>query len=113
VADVQPVRSGVLLALAIAGTASLFVLGAQPYAVGLVPPPWDKLAHALVFGTLFVVFDRALNLPLSVALALPLLISAADEMHQLFLPGRNPSWADWLAGLCGVVVAAMLRRRQS
>jgi MYXO-CTERM domain-containing protein len=34
-------------------------------------------------------------------------------MHQLFLPGRNPSWADWLAGLCGVVVAAMLRRRQS
>ncbi|TLD43978.1 MAG: hypothetical protein FAZ92_03751 [Accumulibacter sp.] len=109
----QPVRSGVLLALAIAGTASLFVLGAQPLAVGLVPPPWDKLAHALVFGTLFVVFDRALKLPVSVALAIPLLISAADEIHQLFLPGRNPSWADWLAGLSGVAVAAILRRRQS
>ncbi|MCM8612680.1 VanZ family protein [Accumulibacter sp.] len=109
----QPVRSWVLLTLAIVGTASLFVLGAQPFAVGLVPPPWDKLAHALLFGALFVVFDRALHLPLAVALALPLLISAADEMHQLFLPGRSASWTDWLAGLCGVAVAAILRRRQS
>lgn len=108
----QPVRSRVLLVLAIAGTASLFILGAQPFAVGLVPPPWDKLAHALVFGMLFVVFDRALNLSLAVALALPLLISAADEIHQIFLPGRTASWADWLAGLCGVLVAAVVLRRR-
>jgi VanZ family protein len=108
----QPVGDRLLLALAIVGTASVFVLGAQPFAVGLVPPPWDKLAHALLFGALFVVFDRTLHLPLAVALALPLLISAADEMHQLFLPGRSASWTDWLAGLCGVILAAILHRRR-
>jgi len=32
----------------------LFVGGAQPVAVGLFAPPWDKLAHAGVFGVLAV-----------------------------------------------------------
>ena len=35
--------------------------GAQPSAVGAIPPPWDKLAHVVVYG------GRALvqNCPLS------------------------------------------------
>ena len=27
----------------------LYYAGAQPYAVGLIPTPWDKLAHILAF----------------------------------------------------------------
>ena len=32
--------------------AGLFIGGAQPVAVGLFTPPWDKVAHGLVFGLL-------------------------------------------------------------
>lgn len=43
---------------------ALFVGGAQPQAVGLVPVPWDKLAHAtffLVFALLLARFVSLLN----------------------------------------------------
>jgi VanZ family protein len=36
------------------------------------------------------------------------LLGAADELHQLYLPGRVASVADWLADLVGVLVAAGL-----
>lgn len=106
------VRSWILLGIGAIVVIALFVLGAQPFAVGIVPPPYDKLAHAVLFGCLFLVLDRALVLPLAWALTIPLLISAADEWHQMFLPGREASIADWLAGLCGVAVAALFRRKR-
>jgi hypothetical protein len=103
----QPrVRSHFWLAAGLLGVSALFVLGAQPFAVGIVPSPYDKLAHALAFGSLFLVLDSALVLPLWLALTIPLLVSAADEFHQIFLPGRQAGLDDWLAGLCGVVLAA-------
>lgn len=106
----QPlVRSRFWLAVGVLGVSGLFVLGAQPFAVGIIPSPFDKLAHALVFGALFLVLDSALALPLWLVLMIPLLISAADEFHQLFLPGREPGLADWWAGLCGVLLAACWR----
>jgi len=103
------VRSRFWLVLAILGVAALFVLGAQPFAVGIVPPPFDKLAHAVAFAILFLVLDSALVLPLWLALCIPLLISAMDELHQLVLPGREPGLGDWLAGMLGVFAAAILR----
>jgi hypothetical protein len=33
-------------------TFQLFYLGAQPFAAGLIPAPWDKLAHLAVFAVL-------------------------------------------------------------
>jgi hypothetical protein len=33
-------------------TFQLFYLGAQPFAAGLIPVPWDKLAHLAVFAFL-------------------------------------------------------------
>ena len=101
------VRNPLLLGMALFGVVALFILGAQPFAVGIVPPPYDKLAHAVLFGCFFLLLDRALVVPLGLALALPLLISAADELHQMGLPGRDASFADWFAGLCGVVLAAI------
>lgn len=103
------VRSRFWLVVAILGVAALFVLGAQPFAVGIVPPPFDKLTHAVAFAILFLVLDNALVMPLWLALCIPLLISAADEFHQLLLPGREPGLGDWLAGLLGVLAAATLR----
>lgn len=106
----QPwVRSRFWLVVGLFGVSALFVLGAQPFAVGIIPSPFDKLAHALLFGCLFLVLDSALALPLWLVLVTPLLISAADEFHQLFLPGRQPDLADWWAGLCGVLLAACWR----
>lgn len=104
------VRSRFWLVAAAIGVVALFVLGAQPFAVGIVPPPYDKLAHALAFGALFLVLDSALVLPLWLALAIPLMISAADELHQLWLPGRQGGFDDWLAGMCGVILAAWFSR---
>jgi len=103
------VRSPFWLVVGLLGVTALFVLGAQPFAVGIVPSPYDKLAHALLFGSIFLVVDSALALPLWLALLIPLLVSGGDEIHQLFLPGRQPSLADWLAGVCGVALAAYWR----
>jgi len=107
--DLTLVRSPFWLVVGMLGVTALFVFGAQPFAVGLVPSPYDKLAHALLFGCIFLVLDSALALPLWLALLIPLLVSGADEIHQLFLPGRQPSLADWLAGVCGVALAAYWR----
>lgn len=96
------VRRPAWLLVAAAGAICLFVLGAQPVAVGLFSEPWDKLAHAIAFGILFLVLDRALAWPKWLLVALPLLVSFADELHQLWLPGRQPGVDDWLAGAAGV-----------
>ena len=42
--------------------------------------------------------------------ALPLAVSAADEIHQMFLPGRSADGDDWLAGAVGVAIAWWLLR---
>lgn len=104
------VRSGFWLSLALLGVLALFVLGAQPFAVGIFPVPYDKLAHALVFGGLFLVLLRALVIPVWLAVAIPLLVSGADEFHQFFLPGRQPGLDDWFAGCAGVAVALLIRQ---
>lgn len=106
------VRSWLLLLAGGVAVISLFALGSQPFAVGLIPPPFDKLAHAVVFGLLFVVLDHALCLPIAVTVAIPLLVSLADELHQLVLPGRQPGFDDWLAGLFGIMVALYFFRRR-
>jgi hypothetical protein len=88
----------------------LFVGGAQPVAVGLIPAPWDKLAHLAAFGGLAVLLELALR-PLSwLFFTMPLAVSAADEVHQAFLPGRSASVEDWLAGAVGVAIAWWLLR---
>jgi hypothetical protein len=41
-------------------------------------------------------------------------LGGAVELHQMFLPGFSPSWADWSADLAGIALAcalyAMLQR---
>ena len=99
---------GVLSCLTFLG--GVFVGGAQPEAAGLIPAPWDKLAHVVSFGLLTFMLDLALRPPVWLLAALPLSVSALDEFHQAFLPGRYASLEDWLAGALGVALACWLLR---
>lgn len=97
----------------------LFIGGAQPMAVGLFADPWDKVAHATVFGALAVLLAlalrgahvlhgrAALGLGQSLLLAalLATMVTGADELHQIWLPGRVAAWDDWFADVAGVALA--------
>lgn len=92
--------------------AGLYLLGAQPLAVGLFPAPWDRLAHA----TTFAVVGSATGLASGTrgwrmvvcCVAGAVVVGAVDELHQTFLPGRSASWADFGADLAGGLSGAAL-----
>ncbi|MGH8762728.1 MAG: VanZ family protein [Nitrosospira sp.] len=108
--------AAMLLALGI--IFSLFVLGAQPVAVDLIPTPWDKLAHGVLFALLACGIGFASGLQvrqgLAVAIVVTMLIAVLDEWHQVYLPGRQASWGDLAADIAGSIIGAVLlatRRR--
>lgn len=109
-----------LLALlaAVALPVGLFYGGAQPYAVGLIPPPWDKFAHLAVFAVLAAATGYASGLRGArmwwLGFALAVLVGAADEWHQSTLPGRAAGWDDLAADAIGAALGAtaLLRWRQ-
>ena len=97
----------------------LFVLGAQPFAVNLIPSPWDKLAHLAVFAVLAyalgLLSGQRGGRMLLFAVAGALFIGALDEWHQMFLPGRHAGWddlaADAIGSLLGAALLAFARQR--
>ena len=92
----------------------LYYGGAQPIAVGLIPEPWDKLAHTAVFALLAASVGYASGwrgrpmwwLAFSVALA----VGAIDEMHQMSLPGRSAGWDDLAFDALGAMLGATALR---
>ena len=105
------VRVAAAIAFLIAGT-GLFILGAQPIAVGLFSPPWDKLAHVGTFALIGCAAGVASGsqgwLRAACCVAGALALGVTDELHQVYLPGRSASWADLLADAVGGVVGASL-----
>jgi len=100
-------------ALAAAGfvlvTASLFIGGAQPEAVGLFDAHWDKLAHFALFALLGALFMLAANLERPrLALVVVALVAIADELAQTRLPGRQADLADLAADVAGALCAVLL-----
>lgn len=92
--------TGVLLLLALAYGVAMWQPVRNWYA-----PPWDKLAHAVVFALVYAGLAWALRWrPWRLAL-LAAAMGAAVEVHQLFLPGFNASLDDWLADLLGIGLA--------
>lgn len=84
---------------------AIFIGGEQPGAGSLFTPPWDKVVHLLVYGTIAGL--AALAFPtksLPAILLIVLSVGAADEIHQMFLPGRQAGLDDWLADLAGGLV---------
>ena len=92
------------LYLAAAWAGLIFLLSSQPgSAVGL-PPPWDKLAHALAYAVLAALLRRG-GLAPGRAFALAVLYGAGDELHQRFVPGRLADPADLAADAFGALAA--------
>jgi hypothetical protein len=68
----------------------------------------DKWAHGAAFFAVWWALRWATTLrPWSLAV-LSAGLGAAVEVHQMFLPGFSPSWADWGADLVGIAVACAL-----
>ncbi|MEO8992425.1 MAG: VanZ family protein [Nitrosospira sp.] len=90
---------------------SLFLGGAQPIAVNLVPEPWDKLLHGAVFALLAWALGFASGFEgwrsLAVAFFGSLVVGLLDEWHQLYLPGRQAGWPDLVADMAGSLFGAV------
>ena len=87
-----------------------------PEAAGLIPPPWDKLAHlawyAVLAGLLLLGLGRR---AWPWVLVGTLLLAGWDEWHQFALPGRSPGVDDWVAdalgALAGIAISHAIGRR--
>jgi VanZ family protein len=85
----------------------------------------DKIEHGLVYGILGILCFRALgrSFRLSIAAmvaagtAIALAYGISDELHQIFVPGRNADprdvVADAIGGLLGCLAAAGFRARRA
>jgi hypothetical protein len=96
--------------LAVALPLGLYFGGAQPVAVGLFPPPIDKLVHATVFAVLAAAIGYASGLSgkamLVAAFSGAVAVGAADEWHQISLPGRSAGLDDLAADAIGAALGA-------
>jgi len=76
---------------------ALFWGGGQPFAVGLFPVPYDKLAHSVYFAMLAALlwFGTGGRWPVLLFLVVSA-IGGLDELHQSTLPGRVADFYDYL-----------------
>jgi len=80
----------------------------------------DYVLHGAEFAGLallwYLVFTRTWNFEAGKARWLALGIAAVygllDEYHQSFVPGREPSVADWIADVAGAAAAVMVAGRR-
>lgn len=65
----------------------------------------DKWAHGSAFFAVWWALRWALDWRLLSLALLSAALGGAIEIHQMFLPGFMPSWADWAADLLGIAFA--------
>jgi len=74
----------------------------------------DKVAHLglyLVLGASVAwAASRSRRIPGAIFILIGVTYGALDEWHQAFVPGRDPSSADWLADAAGVLAGFFLLR---
>ncbi len=118
---VQRVARWLAVALTLAVPLALWIGGAQPFAVGLVPAPWDKLAHMTVYAVLSCAIGFASGRRGVSAMAFgfvgALLVGVLDEASQMRLPGRSADIDDLVADAVGAalgttVLAVRIRLRE-
>ena len=99
----------------------IFMLSAQsklPIPISVSFRGLDKLLHACAFGSLAFTLSywfstetwRAKTLKCFVLVCcITACYGISDEIHQIFVPGRDASLYDWFADCTGAVLAAALR----
>jgi len=84
--------------------------GSQPFAAGLFPVPYDKMAHSLYFGALSLLFwlGTGGRWPVLLFVAVSA-IGGLDELHQATLPGRVADIYDFLCdtAAAGLVIVTL------
>jgi VanZ family protein len=77
--------------------------------------PFDKFAHASIFGLLGGLLAFGFNgrpkLAIGAAFGTGAVLAVLDEFHQLFVPGRDASPWDVLADLAGIALGIWLYGR--
>ncbi len=102
---------------ALAWMGLIFWLSSSPDAQGAaLRPPFDKLAHAVSFGLLALLFRFATHRAL-LSVLLASLYGLSDELHQAGVPGRDADVFDWVADTVGALLAVgavwfLTRRRR-
>jgi VanZ family protein len=87
----------------------LFFLSSLPDVPGPRGIPYgDKVGHFVLYAVLgaCLSFGRARSgwaLPHALVLAVGALYGLSDEWHQMFVPGRTPDLADWVADVAGLL----------
>jgi VanZ family protein len=88
--------------------ANLFWHGSQPYAVGAVSEPWDKLAHLILYGgfggAAWVMLGGGRPTADLLAPMASVIIGVADEFAQSFNPGRVVGLGDIAADAIGALL---------
>jgi VanZ family protein len=105
------------LLMALTSMGLLFYLSHQPsLPTPSLFPAQDKIIHALAYGALAVMLlgsyplraDRYSWQQIGASVVIASLYGASDELHQSFVPGRNPEIGDWLADTLGALIAVLL-----
>lgn len=94
----------------------IFLLSSGPINIDLKFFYWDKGWHWIEFlllGFLLSLgFFRYLPerpiLGIYLTLMTGAIVAVSDEIHQLFVPGRNCDWKDWIADLTGVIAGLII-----
>jgi len=90
----------------------IFIGGEAPGAGSLFPPPWDKLVHFVAYGSIGILLGLIIRFrPLVLILILVVLIGAADEFHQIHIPGRHAGLDDLSADFFGALAALPIIRQ--
>lgn len=97
-----------LLCLPLAGALVFSLFSAAPSIGGMIPSPWDKLAHLAFYGGIGGLLAIALR---SWSFWWPILatcaIGVADEFYQSTLPGRVASVDDLIFDVVAAILATM------
>ena len=103
------VLRAIIVGLVVMAATALFALARQPAVSGMFATPWDKLAHLIYFGGMAGALRLAL--PSCGALwlfALFAAVGAADEIHQIFIPGRQAGLDDFAADVLGAALGLVI-----
>ncbi len=92
------------LFLAVLLTMTLFLLGHTELAIGLAKPPYDMLLHAVFFGFLAMLIWYGSVYKIWLTFLIVSILTIADELIQLGVPGRVGSEKDALAGMVGAII---------